>query len=975
MFEDRPAQRVFNRFQDTDAQERVLTIDSQDSAILSLPWELLHDSSNGGVFLFRENPRISIRRKISGVTGGRSHAQFEPKDRMHLLFIVSRPDQSGFLDPRADSQAVLDAIEQYAPGRVTWEFLRPATINTLRERLTDATKPQVDILHFDGHGIFTTLSEEDVKQNPGVFDRSILSDIHKERSRTDVSASAVGLGFLLFEKEDGSKDLVTASKLGEVLHGAKVGLIVLSACQTATLADGSNPMASVAGRLAATGIPAVLAMSHSVLVHTTRALFGQFYKSLGQCRGIAASLDGARAYLRDNPGKYEVRRGDKREVLELQDWFLPTLYQGQDDIAMLTPQPAHSAPPVEPSSSNLRAAHEAGFFGRRRELWHIERWFAMGDTRRISITGFGGQGKTELALEAGRWLTRAGMFRRAVFVDYARVQSEDALSVAVSAIATVLETSLIDTHAATQALTTTPTLVILDNLEAVSADALRELLDAAVAWSNAGDSRMLLTSRIPDFNHPDYRIEGTRIHRRMALEGLGSASAPDDALNWFGELSKLPPEPSVPAPKRDDLINLFDRVQFHPLSIAVLAQQLKTRSAKLLGRRLEAILHEDVVSSTVAEGTPKSLIASLRLSLERLTEEERHAVRRLGVFQGGAFEDGLLAITQLGESGNERTQLQALLTALESGDPRGMLRMMGMELPDDAEIPQELLAQLTGNPAFNDRVNELRAKLASMPEPSGENLWPGLRRQLESAALIEAEAIPGVGPPFYRFHPTLAPMLWAQLDIDEKSQLTEAHRKRYYDLAGYLYREDNQNPHQARAVVLRELPNLLHAVRQALDVGDADAVRFVEYVNRFLNVFGMTREAASLTRRAEKAGGDKGSEAWYLAQSSRGEQLLASGQIAGAAEIFSDILTTLGKEPSYKLAVTLGGLGRCYKYGGRPDLAEVQHREGIAVTQKLAQSDQVKERSWNAPCRARGLCCAIKANSLKPVSNMRRVWR
>ena len=159
-------------------------------------------------------------------------------------------------------------------------------------------------------------------------------------------------------------------------------------------------------------------------------------------------------------------------------------------------------------------------------------------------------------------------------------------------------------------------------------------------------------------------------------------------------MSKLPPEPSVPAPDRDALIALFDRVQFHPLSIAVLAQQLKTRTAEALGQRLEAILHEEMPLGVVAEGTPKSLIASLQLSLERLTAEERHAVRLLGVFQGGAFEDDLLAITKLGEDDGERAQLQAQIAALESGDPRAILRLAGMDLPGDAEIPSELLAEL-----------------------------------------------------------------------------------------------------------------------------------------------------------------------------------------------------------------------------------------------------------------------------------------
>lgn len=944
VFDDRPAQRLFDSFQNADSQQRVLTINAQDASILSIPWELLHDPT--GAFLFRERPHISIRRRISGDTGGRQPFRVDPKDRLHLLFVVSRPTDAGFIDPRADPQAVLDALEEHAPGRVTCEFLRPATLNALVERLDDDTLPAVDILHFDGHGVFTHVSEKDADKDPGLYGKSILSEIQRERRsrKEDSAGKPVGIGFLVFEKEDRTKHLISAEDLGDNLFRSKVGLVVLSACQTAALDDQGDPMASVAGKLTSTGIPAILAMTHSVLVATTRMLFGKFYASLARGRGIATALDDARVYLANNPEKFEVRRGDERQMLELEDWFLPALFHGGADSSLLTTQPADSATEVPVKKSNLRKPHEAGFFGRRRELWDIARWFATAETRRISITGFGGQGKTELAMEAGRWLMRAGMFERAVFVDYSRVQSEDARAVAVSTMSTVLEESLPDVESATKALARAPTLVILDNLEAIAPDALRELLAAAVDWSKAGDSRVLLTSRTPDLNHPDYRIEGTRIHRRIPLEGLGSADYPDEALDWFSELSKLPSadeKHQVPPPERDELIELFDRVGFHPLSIAVLAQQLRTRTAEELGKRLEEILSEDAVSSIAEKGTPPSLVASLQLSLERLSEAERHAVRRLGVFQGGAFEDDLLAITELGESEEERKKLEALLAALESGDPRVVLRAMGTELPDDAEIPAELLAQLTKNPELEKHVEQLQAQLADMPAPTAGNLWPGLRRQLEAAALIEAESVPGVGPSFFRFHPTLGPMLWAGLDGQEKAQLTLAHRQRYYSVAGYLYNEDSKNPHQARAIALRELPNLLHAVHQALDAGDPDAVAFATSVNRFLTTFGMTREAASLTRRAEKAGGEKGSQAWYLAQSNRGEQLLTSGQVGEATKIFSDILQTLGDEPSFNLARTLECLGQCSQSAGHLDVAYGQYREAITVLDGLKGTDFV----------------------------------
>src|SRR5262249_49751873 len=69
VFDSRAAQRLFDRFQDAGARQRVLTINTQAASILALPWELLHDPS--GTFLFREKPHISVRRRISGATGGR----------------------------------------------------------------------------------------------------------------------------------------------------------------------------------------------------------------------------------------------------------------------------------------------------------------------------------------------------------------------------------------------------------------------------------------------------------------------------------------------------------------------------------------------------------------------------------------------------------------------------------------------------------------------------------------------------------------------------------------------------------------------------------------------------------------------------------------------------------------------------------------------------------------------------------------
>jgi hypothetical protein len=667
VFADREAERLFDRFQDASEEGKLVTVSSDHPAVLAQPWELLRDPK--GTFLFLDDPRISVRRQLAGAGGGRSPFDVTPKDRLHLLFVVSRPKDAGFIDPRADPQAVMDAIEAEAPGRVTWEFLRPATVDGLIRRLDDRRLPTVDIMHFDGHGAYDwdgTLAE-------GARQAAIAAGAR------DIPKDAVGVraqqGYLLFEKVDGTRAPIAAGMLGDLLHRKKVGLIVLSACQSATV-GGEDPMGSVAARLTHAGLPSILAMTHSVLVDTTRALFGHFYRELASGETIGSGLDNARAQLYAQPERSARQRAEGRIALSLQDWFLPALYQPGVDTRLLTEKEAkHPEPAAE---SDLPRLQESGFYGRRRELWEIERWFVNG-TRRVVVNGFGGEGKTYLAQEAGRWLQRTGMFKRVCFVGYAAYQGSDPVGLAVSTLGSTLGESLLDAKAATAALRKTPILVILDNLEAIEDERLKELLDAAVGWSEAGTSRVLITTRSDDLRHPDFPTNESNLCRYLLLWGL----AEEDALDWFQALMRLPPEPQVPPPHPDALRSLFAKVGFHPLSVGVLSRELKARRIAELGERLEALLATE-------KGNP--LVASLNLSLERLDPQSAFYLPRLGVFRAGAFEDDLIAICEL----------------------------------DDTQ-------------------------------------WQPLRRSLEQTGLIQAENVPGVRWPFLRFHPTLAPALWAKL--------------------------------------------------------------------------------------------------------------------------------------------------------------------------------------------------------------------
>jgi tetratricopeptide (TPR) repeat protein len=506
-------------------------------------------------------------------------------------------------------------------------------------------------------------------------------------------------------------------------------------------------------------------------------------------------------------------------------------------------------------------------------------------------------GKTYLAEEAGRWLLRTRMFARVCFISFADFQGVDPVSYAVSVLATVLDTNLIDGAAATRALREQAVLVILDNLETIRSplpplvkggkeDSDQDffvsgkedsekaplskggrgdqaLLDIAKEWSEAGNSRVLLTTRAADLQHPDYPNQGSLKH--IALPPLGGLSE-GDALDYFQSLIKLSSEPQFGLPPREGLLELFKLLDCHPLSLGLLAGQLKQRRALEVHRELAQL---------VADTPNNPLLASLNLSVSRLDPQAQDWIKRLGVFQGGAMENMLIEVTEIAATG-----------------------------------------------------------------------WNELRKQLEATGLIQAESLShlGVGVPFLKFHPTLAPAMWSQLTEPEQQQLLSRHRQRYYQLSNYLYVEDQKNPFFARVIAQRELPNLLYAVRGSIAAGADFAVNFMVKVSNFLDYFGLNQDRADLTARAQHIGGEVGSQSWFMTRSNTGEQLWNTGRYAEAEALFNEVLAGLGATPRYERCITLGRLGRCYRSTGQPKRAAATYRLGLEVAALLEQDIGLKRQ-------------------------------
>jgi hypothetical protein len=130
-------------------------------------------------------------------------------------------------------------------------------------------------------------------------------------------------------------------------------------------------------------------------------------------------LAGQRALFADNWRGTVFGAGD----LRLQDWFVPTLFQEENDPPLVT-----KLPPDQIRQLEARRAHLSfgglpeppphTFLGRSRDLLALER--LLHHEPWAVVRGTGGSGKTTLAVELARWLVRTDRFARAAFVSLER---------------------------------------------------------------------------------------------------------------------------------------------------------------------------------------------------------------------------------------------------------------------------------------------------------------------------------------------------------------------------------------------------------------------------------------------------------------------------------------------------------------------------------------------------------------------------
>ena len=346
-------------------------------------------------------------------------------------------------------------------------------------------------------------------------------------------------------------------------------------------------MASVAARLLEEGVGSVVAMSHSVLVETARRAV--FYERLAAGQRVGDAMLAGQVALYGDPyrGK-KIGAGN----LELQDWFVPVLYQDAADPQLFTVTVGRDAARLDDerrqgSFGKLPSEPEHQFVGRSRQLLHLER--LLQQAQYAVVRGSGGLGKTALAKELARWWVQSGRCKRAAFVSVEPQNVQDVPGVVDS-----IGRQLVGDHYTVaqygsdldqalqpieRALRDFATVIVLDNLESVLPDSegnnpagaadVTELLALCQRLLAADDRcRLLFTSREPlpaPFAQPKCTVELGRLSEVEAVKLVENVMA---QRGWEPPVSD---DATTPA----EIAALVNTVNCHPRALVLLARQVR----------------------------------------------------------------------------------------------------------------------------------------------------------------------------------------------------------------------------------------------------------------------------------------------------------------------------------------------------------------------------------------------------------------
>lgn len=247
------------------------------SEIADWPWEYLHDY---GSFL-ADDPYVSIVRYLDLPN---RPERLPIESTLNILVIIAAPsDNTERLDVKKEQERIKLALKELVQAkRVTIDWLEPATVENLREKLA---LRQYHILHFMGHGGFDPNKKE---------------------------------GYLLFVDANRQPRQVFSEDLVPLLYRYEsLRLCVLNSCESGR--SGIRAFDGVAQRLTRIGIHAVVAMQFQIYDDTAVIFTEGFYNTLAQEYHVDAAVYSARQLIKARKGSDQNEWGTPVLHMRVQD--------------------------------------------------------------------------------------------------------------------------------------------------------------------------------------------------------------------------------------------------------------------------------------------------------------------------------------------------------------------------------------------------------------------------------------------------------------------------------------------------------------------------------------------------------------------------------------------------------------------------------------------------------------------------------
>ena len=287
--------------------------------------------------------------------------------------------------------------------------------------------------------------------------------------------------------------------------------------------------------------------------------------------------------------------------------------------------PTGSVPPTSGLPTYLTS-----FLGREADLARLESLLLPPAIRLLTITGFGGIGKTRLAVALTQRTARR--WRRQWFVSLAHVHEPAAATSLINR-----ELGLDTDHANLPDLTAAPDLLVLDNFEHLvdAADHVRNLLHTLPHLT------ILVTSRAP------LNISGEQVYVLPPMP-IVTNDGTVSALDFFVERARSHLHDFALTPVTRAVVQrICERLEGIPLALELAAARLAILSPTDMLDHLDSQL-------ALLTGGPRDLPARQRTlrdtiawSYDLLTADEQQVLQTLGVFSGGFTADSVAAVLDL----------------------------------------------------------------------------------------------------------------------------------------------------------------------------------------------------------------------------------------------------------------------------------------------------------------------------------------